>query len=124
MHTRGTHLLIEYLGCEPAVLDHPASLEAALRQAAEAIGARVISAAFHQFSPHGVTGMLLLEESHLSLHTWPEHGYAAVDLYTCGAPDAQPAVPALRAALGARRADVLRVERGELDAARALRVAP
>ena len=122
MHTRGTHLLIEYLGCEPVVLDDPAALEAALRRAAAAIGARVISAAFHQFSPHGVTGMLLLEESHLSLHTWPEHGYAAVDLYTCGAPDAEPAVPALQVALGARRADVLRVTRGELLAPRSLRV--
>jgi S-adenosylmethionine decarboxylase len=96
---RGTHLLVECRGCTPAVLNDPAVLESALRAAAVAIGARVLSAAFHAFSPHGVTGVLLLAESHLSIHTWPEHGYAAVDLFTCGG-DPRGALPVLRAALG------------------------
>ncbi|MDB4987853.1 MAG: S-adenosylmethionine decarboxylase proenzyme [Myxococcaceae bacterium] len=121
MLTRGTHLLLEYRGCEPALLDDAGALEAALRAAAATIQARVVTAAFHQFSPHGVTGMLLLEESHLSIHTWPEHGYAAVDLYTCGEADVALAVPVLTEALKAQRVDQLRVERGDLNAAQALR---
>jgi S-adenosylmethionine decarboxylase len=122
MLPRGTHLLVEYLGCQPAQLNDPALLEHALREAAALIGARVVTAAFHQFSPHGVTGMLLLEESHLSIHTWPEHGYAAVDLYTCGTPAAERAVPALATALKAQRSELLTVARGQLASPRALTV--
>ena len=122
MLTRGTHLLVEYLGCPPQLLDDAVALEAALRGAAQTIGAQVVTAAFHRFSPHGVTGMLLLEESHLSVHTWPEHGYAAVDLYTCGASDVERAVPVLAAALGAQRSELLRVERGDLTGPHSLHV--
>ena len=87
-------------------------LEAALREAAAAIGARVLNVAFHAFAPHGVTGVLLLAESHLSVHTWPEHGYAAVDLFTCGPASPEAALPILRAALGARELECVTVVRG------------
>jgi S-adenosylmethionine decarboxylase proenzyme len=110
--TRGTHLLVECRGCTPAVLNDPQALEQALRAAAHEIGARVITAALHAFAPHGVTGMLLLEESHLSVHTWPEHGYAAIDLFTCGVADPARALPLLRTALGARQLEWLTVSRG------------
>ena len=112
MSTRGTHLLVECRGCSPAVLNDPERLERALREAAERIGASVVSAAFHAFAPHGVTGMLLLEESHLSIHTWPEHGYAAIDLFTCGAIDPAGALPWLRDMLAARELSHVAVERG------------
>jgi S-adenosylmethionine decarboxylase proenzyme len=105
------HMLVECRGCAPAVLDDPAALEQALRGAADAIGAQVISAAFHQFAPHGVTGVLLLAESHVSVHTWPEHGYAAIDLFTCGAGDPKQALPLLRRALRCEL-DVQTIERG------------
>jgi len=124
MQARGSHLLVEYRGCDPVRLSDAALLERALRDAAEAIGATVVSAAFHGFAPHGVTGILLLAESHLSVHSWPEHGYAAVDAYTCGVGDLDRAVPLLADALGARQTDVLRVARGELDRECALRVEP
>lgn len=120
--TSGAHLLVEYLGCTPALLDDAVGLERSLREAAEAIGARVVTAAFHRFAPHGVTGFLLLEESHLSIHTWPERGYAAVDLYSCGSTFPGRAIPLLEAALGAARVTQLRVARGELTAPVPLRV--
>jgi S-adenosylmethionine decarboxylase proenzyme len=97
---RGTHLLVECRGCTPAVLNDAERLEEALRAAAQAIGASVVSATFHAFSPHGVTGVLLLAESHLSIHTWPEYGFAALDLFTCGESDPRGALPVLREALG------------------------
>lgn len=112
MSTRGTHLLVECRGCTPAALNDPLALERALRAAAAEIGARVIAASFHAFAPHGVTGMLLLEESHLSVHTWPEHGYAAVDLFTCGVADPARALPLLRTALSATQLQCLTVSRG------------
>jgi S-adenosylmethionine decarboxylase proenzyme len=56
----------------------------ALLEAAEKVGATVIDHTFHQFSPHGVTGVVAIAESHLCIHTWPEYGYAAVDVFTCG----------------------------------------
>ncbi|MDB4974771.1 MAG: S-adenosylmethionine decarboxylase proenzyme [Myxococcaceae bacterium] len=115
MLTRGTHLLVECRGCDAARLNDAVGLEAALRAAAARMDANVVTAAFHRFAPQGVTGMLLLEESHISIHTWPEHGYAAIDLYTCGERDVELAMPVLRAALLAERVDQLRVERGCLS---------
>jgi S-adenosylmethionine decarboxylase proenzyme len=114
------HLLVECLGCDARRLDDPETIERALRGAAAAIGARVLSAAFHRFSPQGVTGFLLLEESHVSVHSWPEQRYAAIDLFTCGATDPGAAVALLSAALGATRTEQLRVARGQLAGPRLL----
>ena len=113
MVTRGTHLLIECHGCPAALLDDQKQLEAALRAAAEAIGAKVVGALFHRFAPQGVTGVLLLSESHASVHSWPERGYAAVDVYTCGERGADGAVEALRAGLMAGRIEAVRILRGD-----------
>ena len=120
----GAHLLVEAVGCARAVLDDAPALEALLRRAAEAIGARVVTAAMHRFSPQGVTGFLLLEESHLSIHTWPERRYAALDLFTCGATDPEAALPLLQAGLGAARLELVRVARGLPESGAALRVIP
>ena len=98
----GWHHLVELGGCDVAALDDVHRIEAALRAAAKAAGATVIDARFHKFAPQGVSGVVLIAESHLSVHTWPEHAYAAVDLFTCGVTlDAEPAVALLQAALGA-----------------------
>jgi S-adenosylmethionine decarboxylase len=113
MVTRGTHLLVECLGCGATLLDDPATLEQALRAAAEALGATVVGAMFHRFAPQGVTGVLLLAESHISVHSWPERGYAAIDLYTCGEGRPDAALAVLRDRLRAERLDVLQVARGE-----------
>lgn len=110
--TRAKHLLVEYEGCDPEILDDLPRMTQLMRQAAAAAGATVVAEAFHRYRPQGVTGVLVIEESHFSVHTWPEHGYAALDFYTCG--DCQPerADEVLRAALGAKRAEVALVERG------------
>lgn len=79
----GTHVLLDLYGVQR--LDDAAHLDAALRHAADAAGARIIGANFHHFGAgQGVTGVLLLAESHISIHSWPERGFAAVDLFLCG----------------------------------------
>jgi S-adenosylmethionine decarboxylase len=72
----------------------------------------VVAEVFHPFSPHGVSGVLAIEESHLSVHTWPEEGYAALDFYTCGDSDPELALLSLARAVGAGRAELLEVTRG------------
>jgi S-adenosylmethionine decarboxylase len=80
----GQHLIADLHGCSG--LDDVAGIERALRAAAGAAGATVIDLRLHHFGPgSGVTGMALLAESHISIHTWPEHGYAALDCFLCGA---------------------------------------
>ncbi len=93
----GTHLLIDLWGaanlCEP---DH---IDRALREAAEAAGATILHGHFHHFSPNGgVSGVLVLAESHISIHTWPERDFAAIDIFMCGACNPYRSVPAIKAA--------------------------
>lgn len=82
----GTHILLDLRGCDGAALSDVAAIRAAMLDAATAAGATIISEHFHAFSPIGVSGVVIIAESHLSIHTWPEHGFAAVDIFTCGAP--------------------------------------
>ncbi len=121
METRGAHLLAEYHGCDRARLDDTGRVEQMMRAAAAAAGATVVAVCFHRFSPQGVTGVVVVEESHLSIHTWPEHGYAAVDFFTCGVCDPEAAHRVIADGLGAGRAELLTVERG-LVGARSMRV--
>ncbi|MBS1962031.1 MAG: polyamine aminopropyltransferase [Bdellovibrionales bacterium] len=71
-------------GCDPATLDDPTAIERAMVEAAELAGATLVSSSFHHFSPYGVSGVVVIQESHLAIHTWPEYGHAAIDLFTCG----------------------------------------
>ena len=112
MNPEGRHLIIDYWGCDQALLADVARVEAMLRMAADAAGAKVVTATMHAFSPGGVTGFLILEESHLSIHTWPEQGYAAVDFYTCGDCDPGRADGMLYRALDAVRSERHMVMRG------------
>lgn len=79
----GLHILMEFNECTAEVLNDLAFLEDAMNKAAEVSKATIIKSVFHQFSPQGVTGVVVVAESHLAIHTWPEHGYAAVDFFTC-----------------------------------------
>ena len=85
MDALGTHLIIELSGCDPRILGDVERIRGALVMAAAEAGATIVGQSFHKFSPGGVTGIVALSESHLSIHTWPEHGYAAADIFTCGA---------------------------------------
>lgn len=115
MNTRSRHLLAEYHGCDEELLQDPDRLEALLRRAAEEAGATVVQCVFHRYSPQGVSGVVVIEESHLSLHTWPECGYAAADFYTCGDSRPERAHALLRRSLGATRSEVMELERGHRD---------
>jgi S-adenosylmethionine decarboxylase proenzyme len=85
----GRHIIADFFGSEN--LNDQAYIKKTLFEAAKAAKATVLGSKFHRFSPQGVTGYLLLAESHISIHTWPEHGYAAVDVFTCGDMDPHPA---------------------------------
>jgi S-adenosylmethionine decarboxylase len=80
----GRHILLELRDCNGEKLDDLPFLRDTMMHAAEETGATVIGEIFHQFSPQGVTGVIAIAESHLCVHTWPEHSYAAVDIFTCG----------------------------------------
>jgi S-adenosylmethionine decarboxylase len=79
----GQHLLIELYGCDPSILDNLEHVRQTLLRAAELVSASVIQVVAHKFQPCGVTVVVAIAESHLSVHTWPEYGYAAVDVFTC-----------------------------------------
>ena len=84
MEARGTHIICELSGCNPQVLTDVDGIRDVMVSAAKEANAEVLKTAFHRFQPHGVSGVVVIAESHLSIHTWPEAGYAAVDFYTCG----------------------------------------
>ncbi len=84
MKALGRHLLVEYYNCDPKILTSIGSIEDILVGAAKAAKAHIVDVVFHTFSPHGISGVVVIEESHLAIHTWPEHGFASVDIYTCG----------------------------------------
>ena len=101
MHTLGRHVIAEFYGCDHSVIDDVSQIRTALVDATSAIGATVVAEAFHKFAPQGVSGTVVIAESHLSVHTWPEKGYVAIDIYTCGGLDPRLALGGLETALGA-----------------------
>jgi len=84
MKSVGRHVLVEYYGCDSEILGDASLLEKAVVKAAKDAGATVLNSTFHQFAPVGTSGVVVIQESHLAIHTWPEFKYAAVDLFTCG----------------------------------------
>ena len=84
MKALGTHIVCELSGCDPATLTDVDAVRDMMIGAAKAARASVMEVAFHRFEPQGVSGVVVLAESHISIHTWPELGYAAMDVYTCG----------------------------------------
>ncbi len=117
MNALGKHLLLELKECNREVLDDLTFLQDTLVSAAEEAGATVLEKYFHQFAPQGVSGAVLIAESHLSLHTWPEYGYAAVDIFTCGnTVKAQAAAELVIEKLQCKDPSILEVNRGILAA--------
>ena len=84
MKELGRHILAEIYGCDPQILNNKEFIEKIMVESALKAGAEVREVAFHKFSPQGVSGVVIISESHLTIHTWPELGYAAVDVFTCG----------------------------------------
>jgi S-adenosylmethionine decarboxylase len=109
----GRHVLLELYQCPVELLKAGNELEGFLKAAAERMGATVVTSNFHQFSPYGISGVVIIQESHLTLHTWPEHQYAAVDIFTCGEIDLQAGIEHLIQVFQAKTADWKLYERGK-----------
>lgn len=84
MKALGYHILLEFYNCDKKALNSRKLIESTLMEAARRSKAHIVQSVFHQFNPHGVSGVVVISESHFSVHTWPEYGYAAVDLFSCG----------------------------------------
>ena len=84
LETLGRHILIEFYNCNEEILASPELIEKHMNKAAKIANATIVNSVFHHFNPYGVSGAVIISESHLAIHTWPEYGYAAVDVFTCG----------------------------------------
>ncbi|MBV9358868.1 MAG: adenosylmethionine decarboxylase [Chloroflexi bacterium] len=114
MKAVGRHLILEMWGCDN--LNSTEVAERALREMVEALDVTLLDLKVYPFSPVGVTGVAIVAESHLVIHTWPELGYAAVDVFTCGAPrDPEAAVAVLRAHYQPDHVQVMEMVRGQVD---------
>lgn len=112
----GRHILAEFFECDPNVLNNVNLIEKLMVDAAVECGATVVEKCFHMFSPHGVSGVVIISESHLAIHTWPELGYAAVDLFTCGeACDPKVAYEFLKKAFHSTNASYTALRRGTVN---------
>ena len=111
--TVGHHYIVEASGCDPAIIGSVERVQQILVKAAEIAGAQVWAISFSRFPPNGVSGVVVISESHISTHTWPEYRYGALDIYTCGK-DVDPEKAVLYAvdAFGASTSHVTEITRG------------
>lgn len=119
MNALGKHILLELKDCDREALNDLGFLRNTLMEAAEKCGATVLGESFHLYSPQGVSGVVTIAESHLFIHTWPEYGYAAADIFTCGT-SVQPEVAAevIIERLDSKNHSVIEIQRGLLLADR------
>ena len=110
----GWHIIAEFEQCKTANIDDVAHVEKHLNQAARIAGATIVKSIFHQFAPQGVSGVVVIEESHFAIHTWPEHQYAAVDMFTCSDKmDHQKALAYLKEQFSCGKLNFQVIKRGE-----------
>ncbi|MDN4072640.1 MULTISPECIES: adenosylmethionine decarboxylase [Fictibacillus] len=113
MDTMGRHVIAELWGCNSEKLNDMRFIEETFVDAALRAGAEIREVAFHKFAPHGVSGVVIISESHLTIHSFPEHGYASIDVYTCGDRiDPNVAADYISQALEANSRENLEVPRG------------
>src|SRR5215468_2021207 len=113
LNALGRHLLLEMFDCDPESINNLEAVKSSLIEAAKRAQATIVDVVFHEFNPFGISGVVVIAESHLSIHTWPEYRYAAVDVFSCGEV-LQPeiAVNYLVEQFGAERASVVELQRG------------
>lgn len=114
-HSFATHYLVELIGCSAEKISYIHDVRDVFLEAARLSGAAILDSSFHQFKPRGVTGMIFIAESHFSIHTWPESGYAAFDILTCGAMFPEKGIDHLKQAWAAARIEVRVFTRGFND---------
>ncbi|HSJ37518.1 MAG TPA: adenosylmethionine decarboxylase [Planococcus sp. (in: firmicutes)] len=112
METMGRHVIAELWQCDFDKLNDMDYIEKTFVDAALKSGAEVREVAFHKFAPQGVSGVVIISESHLTIHSFPEHGYASVDVYTCGDMDPTIAADYIAQALGSQSSEVTELSRG------------
>lgn len=112
MKLLGTHLVVDAWQSPGDLLNDPERIRRALIEAITAGEATLIDLCVHQFSPHGVTATATLAESHIAIHTWPEHGYFAADLFFCGSGNPHRAIEVLQNALEAKQVKMTEIKRG------------
>ena len=111
----GNHLLVELYECNSKKLNDLGKLEMVLEEAVRISGATALKASFHQFAPQGVSGVIIIAESHFTIHTWPEYGYAALDIFTCGqSVDSQKALDYIEKELNVKTVSVTEMRRGNI----------
>lgn len=116
MRSLGHQIIAEFYDCNRDCLNDVEFIRTAMVDAAEKAGATIVTDTFHHFSPHGVSGAVIIAESHLSIHTWPEYGYAAVDLFTCGdTVSSETAFNHLRDTLESAQVSTMELHRGQVD---------
>lgn len=112
----GRHILVEFYNCDKEILNDHALIEKYMNEAAETANATIVTSCFHMFNPWGVSGAVIIQESHLTIHTWPEYGYASVDLFTCGdSVNPWVAFDYLKDKLKAEKEEATEVARGLVD---------
>jgi len=112
LKTLGRHILVEYYNCDPEILKDPAFIEKEMKQAALEAKATIVESVFHHFNPWGVSGAVIVEESHLTIHTWPEYGFASADFFTCGDIDPWESFEYLEKVLKAEFSESVEIPRG------------
>lgn len=116
MRSLGHQIVAEFYSCNAQLLNDVEHIRNSMLEAAVKSGATIVTETFHHFSPHGVSGAVIIAESHLAIHTWPEYGYAAIDLFTCGdSVSAEVGFNYLREALEAGHVSTMEVHRGQID---------
>lgn len=112
LNALGRHIIVEYYNCNEDLLKNPEAIEAHMCTAARKAKATIVESVFHHFNPWGVSGAVIISESHLAIHTWPEFGYAAVDLFTCGDIDPWKGFDYLEEVFEAQRSESIEMPRG------------
>ena len=113
MNALGRHLLLELFDCDPHAINNLEAVKGALVEAAKRAQATIVDVVFHEFNPFGISGVVVIAESHLSIHTWPEYRYAAVDIFSCGAAlQPEAAASYLVEQFGAEHTSAVEMQRG------------
>ncbi|MBF0509253.1 MAG: S-adenosylmethionine decarboxylase proenzyme [Deltaproteobacteria bacterium] len=116
MKSLGKHLIIELYECDREIINDLEAVEHHIMESVRVSGASIIKPYFHKFSPHGISGMVIIAESHFSIHTWPEYGYCAVDIFTCGdLIQGDKAMNYLKEHFKCQNVSLMEIKRGVLD---------
>ncbi|MDV6236327.1 adenosylmethionine decarboxylase [Leptospira ellisii] len=116
MNALGKHVIAEFYDCDYETINNHELVEDIMLKSVDLSGATTIKSVFHRFSPYGVSGVVVVSESHFAIHTWPEYGYCAVDVFTCGdLIDNQAALDYLKEKFGSKSISVVEMKRGVLN---------